>query len=198
LKHEFTVTLKPYLYAKSAKLQFEHTSPLLLRILQGYKVTAIAELTKAHNIHFHAIVEIDGILEKDGLLNKLRGYKEFGKHTCESVRYEESYEEYIKEDRIITEKIIKQSAILKDDYNIFKLNEQALVPRLCAPAWRNIVSTTPIVTTTNINNNNNILNVSRSAPPTPIAPSDACGSRVSIPPGEDYWTITFPNIKFKS
>lgn len=116
--HELTCTLRPILYAKTPKQQFEITSIYMKQILAPYRYSGIAELTKEHNVHYHCVVDITDLAEKDKLLNRFRQFNKFlGRKTLEMVRYEESYMSYMIKDYQITSKIIGDP-ILKDDYNI--------------------------------------------------------------------------------
>lgn len=118
MKHELTFTLKPYLYAKPAIEQFRMTKQDVLDILKPYKHTTVCELTSTNNVHYHSLLEFDGIVEKDKLLNRIRPYKQFGKPHCTAVQYEESYENYLMKDIVMTQKIINNDPLIKDDYKL--------------------------------------------------------------------------------
>lgn len=120
-RHEVTVTLRPLLYSKTCKEQFEMTSKYMKDILRNYRSTCIAELTGEHNIHYHCIVEIEGIEMKDKFLNSFRQYnKYFGRKTCRMVQFEESYDKYLVKSYQETCKLISDPFV-KDDYKIHKL-----------------------------------------------------------------------------
>lgn len=119
MKHEITLTLRPLLYTRTAKEQFEMVTPLIRVALHGYKYSMVAELTKEFNIHYHGIIDIHGPIQKNALLNKLRPLNRFlGRKRCEAVRFEESYENYIKSDLKETQQIVADP-VVKDDYKIF-------------------------------------------------------------------------------
>lgn len=119
MKHELTVTLRPLLYSKTPQQQFDIVKPMMLYVLKPYINTTIAELTGEHNVHFHSIIEIEGIIMKDQLLDRFRQYNKYlGRKSCSAVQYEESYEKYIQKSYFDTTKILIDP-ILKDDYKIF-------------------------------------------------------------------------------
>lgn len=116
MKHELTITLKPQLYMKTAREQFKMTKDFVLDILKPYKHTTVCELTKTNNVHYHSLIDIDGIIQRDILLNRIRPYKYLGKPHLEAVQYEESYERYLVKDIIDTTKILNEHPLLKDDW----------------------------------------------------------------------------------
>lgn len=119
MKHELTLTLRPVLYSKTPQQQFDIVKPFILDALKPYKHTTICELTKEHNVHTHSIVEVDGIKDRDTLLNRFRQYNKYlGRKTLSAVQYEESYEKYIQKAYHETCRIIIDP-ILKDDYKLF-------------------------------------------------------------------------------
>lgn len=119
MKHECTITLRPLLYSKTATQQFEIVAPIIKDIFRPYKSSIIAELTGEHNVHFHALLEIEGAPAKDTFLNRFRGYnKYFGRKTCTAVQYETSYEKYLCKDYQTTSKILN-NPVVKDDYKLF-------------------------------------------------------------------------------
>lgn len=126
MKHELTVTLRPVLYSKTANQQFEITAPYMKTALFPYKATIIAELTQEHNVHYHCLVEIDGIVEKEKLLNRFRQFnKHLGRKTCTAVQFEESYEKYMVKSYWETTKIITDPFV-KDDYKLSNLLTKSL------------------------------------------------------------------------
>lgn len=119
MKHELTVTLRPMMYSMTAKQQFDITKRFILDILKPYKHTTVAELTGEHNVHYHSIVEIEGIKMKDELLNRFRGYnKHLGRKTCTGLQFEKSYEKYLFKDYKDTFAVLGADPVLKDDYNL--------------------------------------------------------------------------------
>lgn len=120
MKHELTLTLRPLLYTRTPLEQFNTVTPLLRVALHGYKYSMVAELTKEFNIHYHGIIDIHGPIQKNALLNKLRPLNRFlGRKRCEAVRFEESYENYIKADLKETQQIVTDP-VVKDDYKLFQ------------------------------------------------------------------------------
>lgn len=120
MKHELTITLKPIMYTKTAKEQFDMTYQYVLDILKPYKHTTVAELTVLNNVHYHSLIDIEGIIQKDILLNRIRPYKLLGKPHCTAVQYEVSYENYLLKDIIETNKVINRYPLIKDDWNLMK------------------------------------------------------------------------------
>lgn len=118
MKHELTITLKPHLYTKTARDQFRLTKDYILDILKPYKHTTVCELTANNNVHYHSLLDIEGIVEKDILLNRIRPYKAFGRLTCTAVQYVTSYEEYIMKSIMDTTRVINEFAVIKDDYQL--------------------------------------------------------------------------------
>lgn len=122
MKHELTVTLRPLLYSKTPQQQFEITKPFMEQALLGFKHTTIAELTGEHNIHYHSVIEVGDLLDKDKLLNRFRPFNKYlGRKTCTAVQYEQSYENYIRKDYLKTAKIIPDP-VIRDDYRLFYRN----------------------------------------------------------------------------
>jgi len=121
MKHELTVTLRPVLYDKTPQQQFDITSQYMKTALFPYKATCVAELTHEHNVHYHCLVEVEGILDKNKLLNRFRQFnKHLGRKTCSAVQYEESYEKYLIKSYQDTAKILPDPFV-KDDYKISNL-----------------------------------------------------------------------------
>lgn len=120
MKHELTITLKPFCYVKTARQQFEMTKPMMLSLLKPYKHTTVCELTESNNIHYHTLIEIEGNIARDMLINRIRPYKAFGKYTCRAVQWEQSYEDYLMKSIRNTTSILSYDPILKDDYGLRK------------------------------------------------------------------------------
>lgn len=118
-RFELTLTLRPSLYGLTAKQQFDITSPCLKDSLKLWKYTAIVELTQEHNVHYHCMIELTGLLDKEKMINRLRRYnKYFGRKSCRMVQYEESYKVYMQKDYYETTRIIVDP-VIKDDLKIF-------------------------------------------------------------------------------
>lgn len=154
MKYELTLTLRPQLYRMSAKEQFEYTRTLFEDIFRDFPNpkrrimrTIVAELTGEHNIHYHCVVELADLTEKDTLMNRFRKHnKVFGRKTCNQVMYENSYSKYILKHVIdgSTRTVIKDYCpIVIDDFGILGLN-------LWAPETINVVSAAPPGTTQTI------------------------------------------------
>jgi len=75
MKYELTLTLRPMMYNLSAKEQFRISKEHLIDLFMPngfpqYHISCIAELTGEHNIHYHCMIEIGSIEDKDKLMNK--------------------------------------------------------------------------------------------------------------------------------
>lgn len=117
--YEITVTLRPCLYRFTAAEQFDKTEDKLRLILCLYKSSCIAELTKEHNIHYHGIIDLKDVSEKDRLCNRFRKYnKEFGRKSIDQIRYENSYRKYIVKEFSTTQKIIGKLPIITNDLKL--------------------------------------------------------------------------------
>lgn len=128
MKFELTVTLKPYMYTFTAKEQFKMTRDKLVDIIGKRCCTAVAELTRENNIHYHCIVNVEGELDRDALLNRFRPHsKIFGKKSLEQVRYEASFEKYVCKDIQRVALIIGQYPVIMDGYCI---DQKDFFPRI--------------------------------------------------------------------
>lgn len=119
MEYEFTITLKPTLYRMSAKEQFRLTAPLVKQIIQGYKISIIAELTSANNIHYHAMVYLDNHKHRDQLINRVRSHhKTLGKISCSQLVDQPKWIEYLRKNKDVTNTIIEDWPWVRDDYEI--------------------------------------------------------------------------------
>lgn len=126
MKYEVTITLKPSMYKYDCAKQAELTGDIILSIFCGYKSTIVTELTQDHNVHYHCMIEIEGIKARDCFLNRFRKYARFfGRKSCQQVQYEESYCEYMKKDINETKKLIKH-VVLMDDFDILNKKFQEI------------------------------------------------------------------------
>lgn len=121
MKYEVTLTLKPQWYQFPPQEQFRKALPYLEDILKPYEVSMVAELTGEHNVHFHGILELKDLMEKNTFLNKFRGSRSklFGRKTCSQVKFEDSYKKYMKKNLEETKQIIRDP-IVKDFFGVFK------------------------------------------------------------------------------
>lgn len=113
---ELTLTLKPFMYSLNCKDQFAHTKNLVRGALQGRKYTGIAELTKANNVHYHIMIEVEGSIDRDNIINRFRSCKQFGKYTFEGVTFIESFKKYII--KALKETGVFFDPVIHDDYNL--------------------------------------------------------------------------------
>lgn len=121
MKYELTITLKPQLYQFPPQKQFDLSSQILWHVLLEFvEVSAVAELTSTHNIHYHCVISLEDLRHKDRLLNRFRPYcKVFGRSSCSQIMYEDSYINYMRKDLEKTKQIIKDP-IVRDSFGIFK------------------------------------------------------------------------------
>lgn len=120
MKYELTLTLKGSIKSKTPPEQFNKTQPILLDILKGFQASMIAELHQDNDVHYHGLVELSDHKERNVLLNRIRKYHDFGRKTCSQVRWENSYEKYMKKDYDVTRDILERCPIVIDKFNIFK------------------------------------------------------------------------------
>lgn len=119
--YELTITLKPNLYQLDPRDQFDLSSIILCEILNPFQSSMIAELTMEHNIHYHGIVQLEDIIDKNILLNRFRRhYKVFGRKSCSQIRYEKSYCDYLVKDKEKTQQILKKCPIVRDQLGLIK------------------------------------------------------------------------------
>lgn len=128
MKYELTITLKPLMYVHKPQEQFNLTHHILFDIFQDYHVTAIADLTNEHNVHYHCMIELPTLIDKDRLLNKFRKWnKIFGKKTCTQVMYEDTWRKYIR-DKLPLWKGLLADPIVRDSYSLFSMNTFEVFP----------------------------------------------------------------------
>lgn len=123
MKYELTLTLRPQWYMLTAAEQHKKAKEILLDIFypngfMKYSVSCIAELTNEHNVHYHCLIELKDLEDKDKLLNKFRrNSKFFGRKSCSQVQYEDSYKSYMIKSIEDTRKIIGDP-IVCDSYGV--------------------------------------------------------------------------------
>lgn len=119
MKYEITLTLRPYIYKEVPQHQFKIAVKMLEEILPLYQVSLVAELTQENNVHFHGIIELSDLIERNKFLNRFRRFhKLFGKKTVNQVKFEDSYIKYMKKD-IENTKLIIPDPIVRDSFGIF-------------------------------------------------------------------------------
>jgi len=130
--YEVTITLKPYLYHLDQDGQYKKTANDVRDMFspQRYRVSAICELTKDFNIHYHLLVsEVEKSKNPPlGISNILRKYKWMGRRSVDQVCYVQSYVEYLKKDLKKTGDIIKGCPRIRDDYDILS---ETSIEKLC-------------------------------------------------------------------
>jgi len=121
MKYELCLTIKPVWYRLLPQEQHNIAVRLLEEVHPEYQMSLVAELTGEHNVHYHGIVELADIPEKDLFLNKFRGAlsKFFGRKTCSQLQFETSYKTYMRKDLDKTRLIIKDP-IVRDSFGVFK------------------------------------------------------------------------------
>lgn len=124
MNYEYTQTLHPTMYTMSALDQFRITSAYMHEVLKGYRSSCVAELTSAHNVHYHATVYLASHKDRDRFINRTRRYKSFGKRSISALVHEPKWIEYLNKSKEETREIIGDP-ILTDDFCI-----------LCDPQYR--------------------------------------------------------------
>lgn len=122
--YHLTVTLKPYLYAKTPYKQLVKSAVLLHKMLLAYKATIIAELTKDYNIHYHCLIStlVDRFDYKkrpfDYYVHDIfrRHRDTFGYIKCDQIKNYSEYVKYMMKDIDKTKEILEVTPIIRDDY----------------------------------------------------------------------------------
>lgn len=117
---ELTVTLKPFMYAKTLDEQIKCTKRRMIDALRGFKKSVVIELTKEYNIHYHCILVEKKISSNPflRLTDRFRKEKWAGRKSIRGVQYYDSYVKYMNKDIKNTNKCISSSAIVIDDFDI--------------------------------------------------------------------------------
>lgn len=119
--HEFTLTLKPFMYMQTAKDQYRMSKELLFAILCPYiKCSCIAELTKENNIHYHCMIWLEDAKVRDKFLNKFRQNKMWGRKSCSQIVDYDKWTKYLVKDLKATSEIIGDP-IVYDYYGVAKM-----------------------------------------------------------------------------
>jgi len=124
--YEFTITLLPHLYSKTAKEQKSLILGPLTEILAIYRVSAIFELTSTNNVHVHMMIDFKDHLHRNKFIDSLRPLKKgkIGRCSCSQLINQGKWENYMRKDLESTRLIIGDP-IIKDSFNI-----------LCDPQYR--------------------------------------------------------------
>lgn len=119
----FTVTLQPRMYKEDIDKQFDKTKNELLVLLKilSDKITLVTELTKAFNVHYHGIIQLNGSKRK--FVNMFRGDKQFGFVNLSPIKSEQKVFEYISKDVRFTYDELERRPILRDDYKVFSMRQ---------------------------------------------------------------------------
>lgn len=133
MQYEFTITLHPRNYGKSAIDQSKLIEKLVLEDLACYSISAVHELTQIENIHVHCVIQLTPE-EKTNLCNWLRKdrvRKIIGRCTLTQIKDYPKWIDYMKKDLEKTQKIIKRDPILIDNqqvlYKSFRVGPQGLL-----------------------------------------------------------------------
>lgn len=126
MKYEFTITLLPCTYIKSAQEQKALLHIKLCELLAIYQVSAVYELTSMNNVHVHMMIEFKDFKHKSKFIDSLRPLKKgiVGQCHCSQVMNEGKWSVYMAKDLQTTRELIGDP-IIKDDFQI-----------LCDPAHR--------------------------------------------------------------
>lgn len=125
-QYAFTITLKPRLYSLEPSKQYDKVIDLLCQALhQMGKVTSIAELTKASNIHFHGIIQfyLKG-LDKSVRYEWNRVWRQYkdliGFTNLKQIDDYHKWKDYLQKDLEQTRKDLVRPPIVLDELDTFK------------------------------------------------------------------------------
>lgn len=130
MQYEFTITIHPRHYGKSAIDQYKMIEKMVLEELAIYEISAVAELTQIENIHVHCVIKLTP-KEKTVLCNWLRKdriKKVIGRCSLSVLVDYPKWISYLKKDLEKTQKIINKDPVLIDNqqvlYRGFKVGPQ--------------------------------------------------------------------------
>lgn len=111
------------MYRFKAVVQYDKCLVLIHDKMKMFRYTLVCELTQQNNIHYHGLVELKDLNERDDLLNRFRGSLVFGRMTCSQIINEKKWEDYLVKSINETSALLKRAPILQDDFNLFTTNE---------------------------------------------------------------------------
>jgi len=134
MNYALTITLKPCMYSRNCQEQYRIVTPHLEKILDGFKCSMIAELTKENNIHYHGMAFFKDHFERDRYINRFRvNSRMFGKKDQDAVANEPEWVTYINKDLGVTWELLGKSPIVRDDFKVFTNVPQAPLPIIYVP-----------------------------------------------------------------
>lgn len=80
--YALTITLKPKMYNHQAEEQYDIAKPVIYNMNLG-EATVICELTKAYNVHFHCLIEVNETATFKGPKGKLISFE---RYVCDKFR----------------------------------------------------------------------------------------------------------------
>lgn len=105
--YECCVTLRPNMYRLNPSEQKRVVAPLLHKIFENFKVSAVLELTKEMNIHCHLLIELPNIHSKNKFMNRFRSHTAvLGRHPCNQLVDYPKYCVYLKKSLAETREVI--------------------------------------------------------------------------------------------
>lgn len=115
--YEFTITLVPFLYSRTAVEQKQAVDGRLKEILSRFQASGVYELTSVHNVHAHLMIDFKDHRHRDKFINQLRPLKKgvIGKCSCSQLVHQTKWEEYMRKDMQETRDLIGDP-IIKDDF----------------------------------------------------------------------------------
>lgn len=102
--YAITITIMPSLYRKTYEEQYNETANSIKNLFHDCKLTLVAELTQAYNIHYHGIIAYplcDGGGSKDVrkiIFDRLRKYSKVGNTKIDQITDYNGWVKYIQKD----------------------------------------------------------------------------------------------------
>lgn len=121
--YAFTITLGKSMYKLEPSVQYDYVVEDIVTRLSSIssKVTLVAELTKASNIHFHGIIKFKDSLKPFRLQfnNLFRNHKYIGYVHLVQITEWSAWTEYIQKELIETKDSLNRPPILLDGHDVF-------------------------------------------------------------------------------
>lgn len=115
-KYFVTITLKPYMYSKTAGEQYDQTEGDLRKLCEYYDCggKVVAELTKGFNIHYHGLIDFNTHLKypQMAFIDNLRRLKWVGRSQIEPALHENDVSKYLSKDLKKTKDMILRDPII--------------------------------------------------------------------------------------
>lgn len=120
MKYEITVTLKPSLYRLSHRDQHSKCFVPILSVVKGYRTSLMMDLTGELNVHYHGVIELPHIQDKQIVIDRFRKFSNlFGRKKIEQINYEASWISYLTKKGWLKE-LVPYDIVVRDDFRIFR------------------------------------------------------------------------------